>query len=149
MTVLDAKEWGWKGVLAFTLSILLIAGVLFLILIPEAGGDVTPTASDSDIVVAPSTGINGYDVGLLCSDPKTTVLYFPNPDAGSTYQLTRVDSNGVRESATLVYDRDGKLNTEFSRHFYDTIVGQDGEPAYVTDEAMKCLEKKAVIDAVR
>ena len=72
----------------------------------------------------------------------TKASIFPAPDAGSTVQLTRM-KDGVAETVTALIAPDGSVNKDYSKHYYDTTVGQQSEPAVVSDKGLKCSLEKA------
>ena len=87
------------------------------------------------IIIAPSSGIEGFQVAPFCNDPLTKVVALPAPDVGVTWQLTRL--------------QDGKFETVVvpgsflsGTHYYDSTIGQQSEPASVDDAAKACIEKK-------
>lgn len=138
-----ASDWEWRGVLVFGLVLTVIATVGLITFLYSGAAEQAnvPVPGDKTIFV-PATGIDGFNTEVFCQDPLTKVKPLPAPDAGVTYQLTRVRDN-VSETVLVVLSPSGDVNTEFSRHFYDTTVGQQPEPAFVTDKALDCIRKKA------
>lgn len=129
------KDYGW----AVSLLVATLALLVALVGLPEAGVDTTPTRDDVTIKVVPASGIEGFKVALLCSDPQTRVTALPAPDTtGPTYQLLRI-VNGITE--TVVWVSGGGNRT--ASHYYDSTVGQQSEPAVIDDDAKRCIEKRA------
>lgn len=125
------------AVLPFTLVSI---GSLIYIVIRD-GPSTTVTGDRNQIHIVPAAGITGFSVDLFCADPLTTVKGFPVPDSeGATYQLVRV-RNGIAESVVVVMDGDN--TTRLATHYYDSVVGQQSEPAVVNADARKCIEEKA------
>src|SRR5688572_18493376 len=77
-------DYGWLvGVVC-----LLAAGAFFYLGGPDAAG--LPEPSQDEIVIAPKSGVEGFEVEPFCNDPLTKVEPLPAPDSsGITYQLTR------------------------------------------------------------
>ena len=103
-----------------------------------AGG---PTVVDVGEVkqVVPAQGIQGFRAKFFCEDDATQVKSFISPDAGTTYQMTRL-KDGKTETVTAVYSGSGAL--VFGTHYYDTTAGQQSEPADMTG-ALDCMLRKA------
>ena len=94
-----------------------------------------------NVVTVPATGVEGFPVDLFCADPLTTVQDFEAPDAsGITYQLLRV-RDGKTETVVIVMGANG--DTRVATHYYDSLVGQQSEPAFVNEKARECIEDKA------
>ena len=93
-----AREGGIKFVITTTITVTAAGITVAVVALPEAGVDTTPTASDAPIV--PATGVEGFKVAEFCNDPLTKVRVTPSPDAGFTYQLTRL-KDGVSETVTF------------------------------------------------
>ena len=133
------SNWGWLAALAVT--------ALALAIVYTRPVGVIPATTERKIVVAPASGIEGFDVGPFCADPLTSVRAFPSPDAsGVTYQLTRMRDQKA-ETVTLVLGADESV--VMATHYYDAVVNvrggteQQGEPAFVNADARKCVEGKA------
>lgn len=101
-------------------------------------GETKPTP----IVVPAASGIEGFNVEQFCNDPLTKAQAFEVPDAGVTYQLTRV-RDGKSETVRVVVNPSGVVLNEYATHYYDSAVGQQSEPAFVSKDALGCIEKKA------
>ena len=127
------SSYGW----AVSLLVATLALLVALVGLPEAGIDVTPTRDDVTIKVVPASGIEGFKVAVFCSDPQTKVTALPAPDAtGLTYQLLRI-VNGVTETVVWV------TGTRTATHYYDSTVGQQSEPAIISDAAKECVERRS------
>lgn len=100
-------------------------------------GDVAdPIDKAPTIVVAPASGIEGYDALLFCNDPLTTLKPpKPAPDAPIVWELTRTRD---LKTETVVYVE----GAESGLHYYDTAIGQQSEPAVMSDEARECIDGK-------
>lgn len=136
-----SKTVGWQvyAIATVLVSIAATLGFVYANGLDRVGAG---SPGNSTTIVVPASGIEGFPVEAFCQHTLTKVQALPAPDAGITYQLTRVLDN-VSETVTVVTDPAGKVNTQFSRHYYDTTVGQDSQPAVVTDAALKCIKDKA------
>ena len=129
------KDYGWAlAVLALAISI-----TAFYARVPEQVG---APSTGTNILIAPASGLDGFDVGPFCDDPLTKVKGpLPAPDAsGNSYQLIRV-RDGKSETVTLVLAPDKSIT--LATHYFDSDVGQVPEPAFLKDSARACVEKKA------
>src|SRR3990167_859092 len=98
------------------------------------------TGTEKTIMIAPASGIEGFDTTLFCNDKLTKVKAIPAPDAsGITYELTRVRDQKT-ETVVVVLAPDQSIL--LAKHYYDAAVGQQSEPAIVGEDARKCIEKK-------
>ena len=136
-----AKEMGLRGLtllVAFTALAVSIAGVVSTRANLPVTRDLTGT--EKKIMIAPASGVEGFDAGLFCNDPLTTVRAIPAPDAsGTTYELARVRDQKT-ETVVVVLAPDQSIL--LAKHYYDAAVGQQSEPAIVEEDARKCIEKK-------
>lgn len=131
----------WHIVAFLTVAAIIIAAS-FYALAGKPAGQVPIVGGDTNqIVVAPASGVAGFDVAAFCADPLTTVKAFLAPDAsGTTYQLTRT-RDGKAESVTAVLAPDGSVKV--ATHYYETNLGQQSEVADLTAAAQSCIQKKA------
>lgn len=143
--IVRAARWADRHIITRLLLLFLILAVLVFALVYlygliTADPGVVVTREKSGLLV-PASGIEGYDVLSFCNDPLTHVRPFPVPDsAGVTYQLTRVRDLKT-ETVTVVFAPDHTLL--LAKHYYDTAIGQQSEPAIVTEQARRCIEEKA------
>src|SRR3990167_2684973 len=136
-----AEEMGLRGLtllVAATALAVSIAGVVSTRANLPVTRDLTGT--ETKIMIAPASGIEGFDTTLFCNDKLTKVKAIPAPDAsGITYELTRV-RNQKTETVLVVLAPDQSIL--LAKHYYDAAVGQQSEPAIVEEDARKCIEKK-------
>ena len=134
------KRWGPRGVTNFALALSLLISIIALTVVyTRPVPSIIPATTETKIVAA--TGEVGFPVSTFCEDSRTTVKVFPAPDAsGLTYSLTRI-AGGVVETVVVVAGSTGDNPT--AKWYYDTPVGQEGEPAIVDGKAFDCIERKA------
>lgn len=107
---------------------------------PVIGDPTGITGHGEQFIIAPASGIEGFDVYPFCNDPATTVKAFPAPDAaGNTYQLTRLRDEKP-ETVTVALTGD---SITFAKHYWSETSGQVSEDAFVTQAARDCILKKA------
>jgi len=135
-----AKEAGIVGFTNMALLLVIVALLLFLIALPEAGIDTTPTRDDKTYKIVPALGQTGFPVENFCNDPLTRVESFLAPDAsGESWVLSRT-RDGVSELVVVSSGRDGA--NLIATHYYTVSGGQVSEEAFLTDGAWGCIRKK-------
>lgn len=133
------KRWGARGVLNFALftGVTFVAIlVLYINVLDEPLGD----TGIGNTHILPTTGAEGFNLEAFCEDSLTKVKLEYAPDGSApTYQITRT-RDGVFESAKVIQ------GVDTGTHYWDdaskTVV-QQSEPAYVSDKAKECLERKS------
>lgn len=127
--------------MAVVVAVTLLVG---LIVAPEAGVDVTPTDDDADNV--PSTGVGGMEPAELvafCKDDDTEVKFNFIPAVGYSYELLREKAtDGVTITELVTISTDEAYRPFPGKHWFNTSVGDDSEPATADDDAVDCLRDK-------
>jgi len=133
-----ARDYGWLlGIFGFALGILSIIIVLNI----ERGVIDPVTPIGDKIMITAAVGVEGFKTTEFCNSPGATASGIQAPDAsGITYEIRRV-LNGKTE--TVVFVLDSKQEIQYAKHFYDTSVNQDSEPAVIDKDALACAKRKA------
>ncbi len=120
------------------LCALILAVVVILLIYTRPVPAVIPATTEENVV--PATGEQGFNTKEFCNDNATTVVRTIAPDAsGATYELKRL-KNGVSETVAVVLAPTSDVL--YAKHFWDQN-GQQTEPAYVDDDAKRCIVGKA------
>ena len=134
------RKWGPLGVSLCALGVALGALFIALIVLPEAGLDTTPTASDAPQV--PATGVEGYvATETFCKDERTKVTVSLTPDVGIYYSLKRT-TDSIPELIVITVPFDATL-PPVATHWANSNVGQSSQPALVDEASLKCAGQKA------
>lgn len=143
MRLKPRKEFlfNWESIVAIIAFALVAVLLLIAYRAVEQPLGPVPINVGGDTIVARS-GVAGFEIDkVVCDNFKVERKLAP--DVGWTYELSR-NLNGVQELVQINTDFEGKvINKDFNRHFTNTALGQAPEPAYVTDEGLKCIKEKA------
>lgn len=134
------KEMGSRGfILGFITSAIL--GILLFIVYVEVLDEPVGDTGVGDVTrVVPAAGATGYPVDVFCEDPLTKVyLEQPLPEYRS-YTLSRL-KDGVNES--VIWNPGPSNDNSAATHYLGVGPQQVQQPAAVTEQARKCIERKA------
>lgn len=128
---------GSKGGWILALGVSLVA-VFFVVTAGAKVADVTPLSDDKTENVLPASGIEGLDgveTEAFCRDDDTTVRGSIVPGVGFSYELLR-EKDAVVELITVTVNEGEPVP---GKHYYNTALGQDNEPAIFDADGLRCL----------
>ena len=121
-----------------------LAGIVATAAVFLAGDQVDPITPTGDTINLPASGVEGLNPEAtlaFCRDGSTKVTFHIVPGVGQSYELLRLKDN-VTELLTVTV-----ANGEPSpaKHYYQTVVGEQNEPAAFDQDGVKCLEDKGAL----